>query len=136
MRLNFVEHIHTHGLRAFRSDIAFVSSVLVATTWLVDEFSHHHQIDVLGAVTVVSFILLFLLERSHGKEMKAIHLKLDELLAAQVGASNRLIRAEEASEISLEQAHEALHVLAAQKAPHEVVSIENTNFFDEFELCA
>ncbi len=136
MRLTFVEHIHVHGLRAFKSDLSLALSVLIASAWLVDELSQHHQIDVLGAVTIVSFILLFLLERSHGKEMKAIHLKLDELLAAQVGASNRLIRAEDASEVSLDHAQAALHVLAAQKAPHEVVSIENTNFFDEFELCA
>lgn len=84
-------------------------------------------------VTMLGFFLVLFIERAHGREMKAIHLKLDELIAAQEGASNRLIRVEEAPESVLHSAHDALKELAEQKEPHESVSIDQTDFFCEID---
>lgn len=52
--------------------------------------------------TVVTFLMVFLIERSQNKDARAIQLKLNELLAALAGASNRLVAIEELSEQELE----------------------------------
>lgn len=119
-----------------QSDIGIVVALVVTLGWLSHRLLTHHEIELPTAVTLLGFLLLFIIERDHAREMKAIQLKLDELLAAQPGASNRLIRAEEASENVLHLAHEALHDIALTKAAHEAVSIEHSNFFKENDITA
>lgn len=53
-----------------------------------------------------SFLTIFIFQRTQSKDLKAMHLKLDELLASSETASNRLIKAEEAPERVLDQVHE------------------------------
>jgi low affinity Fe/Cu permease len=67
---------------------------------------------VLEATTMITFLIVFVLQRAQNRDMKAIHVKLDELIAAIDGASNRVIKAEEASDELLEQVHEASKQLA------------------------
>ena len=126
--------MHKHGEKLFKSDLGIWVGLVTCIAWVMNQSMSHQAIDFQGVVTVVGFLMLFFVERSHGREMKAINLKLDELIAAQVGASNRLIRAEDAPEAELNLAHQALQTLAASKDPHEAVSIEQTDFFDEHQL--
>jgi low affinity Fe/Cu permease len=58
------------------------------------------------SVGMLSFLTIFIFQRAQSKDLKAIHLKLDELLASSESASNRLIKAEEAPEEVLNQVHE------------------------------
>ena len=129
-------HLHKHSQTLFQSNLGITVGFCTMLAWLAHQAYVHQAIDIPGAVSLIGFLLLFFVERSHGRDMKAINLKLDELLAAQVGASNRLIRVEEAPEEVVHLAHAALHSLAATKAPHEAVSIEHTDFFEEHELAA
>ena len=65
--------------------------------------------DWVDAVTVglsaASFLLMLLLQRSQNKDTKALHLKLNELIASQRGASNRLIDLESLSEADAHRLH-------------------------------
>ena len=69
--------------------------------------------------TVVTFLIVSLIQRAQNKESKIVQLKLSEIVAALEGASNRLIDVEGLSEQELEVLHrhyQALAKLAAQEA--------------------
>jgi low affinity Fe/Cu permease len=60
--------------------------------------------------------MVFLIQRAQNKDSLALHLKLDELVAAQKGASNRLVSAEELSEDDLEGLRRQYRKLVRQAA--------------------
>ena len=128
------EHMYRHARLWLQTDLGVVAALALSLGWFVYRMIVHQSIDVPTAITVIGFDLVFIIERAHARETKAIHLKLDELLAALPGASNRLIKAEEASESALHLAHHALHEISAEHDVHAAFSIEHTGFFDENEL--
>src|SRR5262245_25336151 len=62
------------------------------------DFSDTWQLVINTSTTIVTFLMVFLIQRSQNKEAKALQLKLNELVAAIQGASNRLINVEDLSE--------------------------------------
>ena len=68
-------------------------------------FSDTWQLVINTGTTIVTFLMVFLLQRAQNKDALAIQLKLDELVAALTGASNRLIDVESLSEEELETLH-------------------------------
>lgn len=56
--------------------------------------------------------MVFLIQKSQNKDSKAIHLKLNELLAAHEGASNRMVDIEDINEVELDQLHKFYKTLA------------------------
>ena len=87
------------------STAAFVTAVLVLLIWLVTgpffHFSDTWQLVINTGTTVVTFLMVFLIQRSQNKDALAVQLKLDEIVAAMEGASNRLISVEDLSEEDL-----------------------------------
>ena len=81
---------------------AFCGAVLVIVVWLVTgptfHFSDTWQLIINTATTVITFLMVFLIQRAQNKDALAIHLKLNEIVAAMEGASNRLIDVEDLSE--------------------------------------
>jgi low affinity Fe/Cu permease len=63
--------------------------------------------------TIVTFLMVFLIQRSQNKDSLALHLKLNELVAAMEGASNRLIDIEDLTEDELSILHRHYAKLAA-----------------------
>ena len=63
--------------------------------------------------TIVTFLMVFLIQRSQNKDALALHIKLNELVAAMEGASNRLIDVEDLTEQELRVLHEHYARLAA-----------------------
>ncbi|HEX3148067.1 MAG TPA: low affinity iron permease family protein [Gemmataceae bacterium] len=63
------------------------------------------QLVINTATTIITFLMVFLIQRAQNKDSKAIHLKLNELVAAIRGASNRLINVESLSEEELVTLH-------------------------------
>ena len=61
-------------------------------------FSQTWQLVINTGTTIITFLMVFLLQHSQNKDSRAIHAKLNELLAATEGASNRLIDLEELTE--------------------------------------
>ena len=90
--------------------------------WLVTGplfgFSDTWQLVINTGTTIVTFLMVFLIQRAQNKESRVVQLKLSELVAAMVGASNRLIDVESLSERELETLHRhyaELAKLAARK---------------------
>lgn len=63
------------------------------------------QLVINTATTIITFVMVFLIQRAQNKDSQAIHLKLNELVAAVQGASNRLINAENLTEEELHTLH-------------------------------
>src|SRR6266850_7251921 len=74
--------------------LALASIVCWALLGPLFHFSDTWQLVINTSTTIVTFLMVFLIQRSQNKDSHAIHLKLNELVAAMSGASNRLINVE------------------------------------------
>ena len=85
---------------------AFCGAVLVILVWLITgptfHFSDTWQLIINTATTVVTFLMVFLIQNTQNRDAKAMHLKLDELIRAVKGARNQLVDLEELSDNDLE----------------------------------
>ena len=88
---------------------AFAIACVTILVWLISGplfgFSDTWQLVINTGTTIVTFLMVFLIQRAQNKDAVAIHLKLNELVAAMEGASNRLIDVESLSEPELEMLH-------------------------------
>ena len=86
---------------------AFCGAVLVIAIWLVTgptfHFSDTWQLIINTATTVVTFLMVFLIQNTQNRDAKAMHLKLDELIRALKGARNQLVDLEELSDNDLKK---------------------------------
>jgi low affinity Fe/Cu permease len=91
------------------SSWAFAIAVAIILVWLVTgplfHFSDTWQLVINTGTTVVTFLMVFLIQRAQNKDSLAIQLKLNEIVAAMPGASNRLIDVEDLSEDELMKLH-------------------------------
>jgi low affinity Fe/Cu permease len=91
------------------SSWAFALALLVIIVWLVTgplfHFSDTWQLVINTGTTIITFLMVFLIQRAQNKDALVIQLKLNEIVAAIQGASNRLIAAEELSEPELTALH-------------------------------
>ncbi len=97
--------------------LAFGVVLAWAVTGPIFGFSNTWQLVINTGTTIVTFLMVFLIQRSQNKDSQAVHLKLNELVAAVGGASNRLISAEELTEDEVRILHKHFHRLVelAQK---------------------
>ncbi len=107
------------------SSWAFSLAVLVLIVWLVTgpvfHFSDTWQLVINTGTTIVTFLMVFLIQRAQNKDGLAIQLKLNEIVAALDGASNRLIDIEDLSEAELRVLHEHFRTLArSSKRDHDL----------------
>jgi low affinity Fe/Cu permease len=101
---------------------AFSSACAIILIWAilgpVFHFSDTWQLVINTGTTVVTFLMVFLIQRAQNKDSLAIHLKLNELVAAMEGASNRLIDVEALTEQDLKVLHRHYSKLT-EMAKHE-----------------
>ena len=90
----------TGGTTAFALACGVV--IVWAATGPLFGFSDTWQLVINTGTTIVTFLMVFLIQRSQNKDSMALQLKLNELVAALQGASNRLVNAEDLSESELE----------------------------------
>ncbi|SAL85442.1 Low affinity iron permease [Caballeronia arvi] len=87
------------------SPAAFCLAVLTVVSWIVTgpifHYSDGWQLVINTGTTIVTFLMVFLIQQSQNKDSVALHLKLNELLASHRAASNQLIGIEDASEDEL-----------------------------------
>jgi low affinity Fe/Cu permease len=110
----------------------FATAVAVIVVWAVlgpvFGFSDTWQLVINTGTTIVTFLMVFLIQRSQNKDALAIHLKLNELVAAVEGASNRLIDVEALSEEDLQVLRQHYHELAqlsrTERDTHQSHSID------------
>jgi len=94
----------TGGSWAF--GVALATIVVWGMTGPVFGFSDTWQLVINTGTTVVTFLMVFLIQRSQNKDSRAVHLKLNEIVAALQGASNRLINVEDLTETEIRVLHE------------------------------
>jgi low affinity Fe/Cu permease len=91
---------------AVGSPWAFIGSLLIVGIWSVTgpvfNYSNTWQLIINTATTIVTFLMVFLIQNTQNRDAKALHLKLDELIRSIKGARNALIDLEEMSEEELE----------------------------------
>jgi low affinity Fe/Cu permease len=91
------------------SSQAFGCAVGVLIVWAlvgpIFHFSDTWQLVINTGTTIVTFLMVFLIQRSQNKDSLAIHLKLNEIVAVLQGASNRLINVEDLTEHEVATLH-------------------------------
>ena len=96
---------------------AFGIAVVVIVTWALTGplfgFSDTWQLVINTGTTIVTFLMVFLIQRAQNKESKAIQLKLNEIVAAVEGASNHLIDVEDLTEAEIETLRKHYRELAS-----------------------
>jgi low affinity Fe/Cu permease len=95
---------------------AFAIAVAVIIVWAsvgpIFQYSDTWQLVINTGTTIVTFLMVFLIQRSQNKDAVAIHLKLNEIVAAMEGSSNRLIDVEGLTERELATLRRHYHELA------------------------
>ena len=104
-----LERLSREATEATGTSTAFIIASLVIIVWIVTgpffHFSDTWQLVINTGTTIVTFLMVFLIQRSQNKDALAIHLKLNEIVAALEGASNRLIDVEDLSEDEIKTLH-------------------------------
>ena len=104
-----LEHMSTRVTAWSGGSTAFLLALSVIVVWGVSgpifAFSNTWQLVINTGTTIVTFLMVFLIQRSQNKESLAVQLKLNEIVAALEGASNRLIDIEELDEAELQVLH-------------------------------
>ena len=117
------------------STAAFVAAVALIVVWLVSgpffHFSDTWQLVINTTTTIVTFLMVFLIQRSQNKDARAMELKLNELIAALEGASNGMIDVESLSEQELKVLHQHFKKLVSM-ARHDA-SLTESHSVEEAE---
>lgn len=106
---NFFESASTKITTWTGSPIAFVVAFLIVMVWIfsgpIFHYSDTWQLVINTGTTIITFLMVFLIQKSQNKDSKAIQLKLNELIAASRHASNRMVDIEDLSESELDVLH-------------------------------
>ena len=104
-RANMLERFSYQATRATGTSSAFLLALAAIVIWGITgpifHFSNTWQLVINTGTTIVTFLMVFLIQRAQNKDAVAIHLKLNEIVAALEGASNRLIDVEDLSEAEI-----------------------------------
>lgn len=97
---------------------AFAAAVLAILVWIVTgptfHFSDTWQLIINTATTIITFLMVFLIQNTQNRDAKAMHLKLDELIRALKGARNQLVDLESLSDEDLQQLEKQFRRLREQ----------------------
>jgi low affinity Fe/Cu permease len=89
---------------------AFTGALLVILVWLVTgptfHFSDTWQLIINTATTIITFLMVFVIQNTQNRDAKAVHLKLDEMIRALKGARNQLVDLEDLSDEELKKLEE------------------------------
>ena len=87
--------------------LALIIVIIWGTTGPLFHFSDTWQLVINTGTTIVTFLMVFLIQQSQNRDSKAVQIKLAELIIAVHGAHNKLATAEDLSERELEALHQA-----------------------------
>jgi low affinity Fe/Cu permease len=130
--------LETFSLKATEwagTSVAFGIAASVILLWIATGplfgFSDTWQLVINTGTTIVTFLMVFLIQRAQNKESRVVQLKLSEIVAALTGASNRLIDVESLSEKELATLHQHYARLARLAAKESDIHLSHS--IDEAE---
>jgi low affinity Fe/Cu permease len=113
------------------SSVAFAIAAMVILAWAVTgpifHYSDTWQLVINTGTTIVTFLMVFLIQRAQNKDSRAMQLKLNEIVAALEGASNRLINVEDLSE-------EEIRVLARHYSEIAKICAKRSNLLESHSI--
>lgn len=131
-----LERFSQKATQATGTSGAFLIAASIIVVWIVTgplfKFSDTWQLVINTGTTIITFLMVFLIQRSQNKDALAIHLKLNEIVAALEGASNRLIDVEDLTEAEIETLHQ--HYQELVKLAKTDLKITNSHSVEEAEL--
>jgi low affinity Fe/Cu permease len=102
----FFEKFSSVITRATGKPLAFILAIIIIIGWAITgpifHYSDTWQLVINTGTTIITFLMVFVIQQSQNKDTLALQLKLNELIAASSTASNRLISVEDISEAELE----------------------------------
>lgn len=103
----------SHTSAAVGSAYAFIIAMLIIVIWIVSgpifQFSDTWQLVINTGTTIVTFLMVFLIQNTQNRDSRAIHLKLDELIYSNKRAQDKYIDAEDLSDGDLSALKQKLH---------------------------
>ena len=112
---------------------AFTAAILIIVVWAATGPTFHYsdtwQLIINTGTTIVTFLMVFLIQNTQNRDAKAVHLKLDEIIRAIKGARNELVDLEELSDEDLKKLEQQFQRIrqqaerdgnhAAKERPHQ-----------------
>jgi len=96
--------------------LCFMLAVLVVLVWMVTgpvfAFSNTWQLVINTGTTIITFLMVFLIQNTQNRDTEAMQIKLDELIRATQGANNRLLDLEEMEDRELEEFRDSYEAMA------------------------
>ena len=131
-----LERFSLKATKATGTSGAFIIALGVLIVWGISgplfHFSDTWQLVINTGTTIVTFLMVFLIQRTQNKDALAIHLKLNEIVAALEGASNRLIDVEDLTEGDIELLHK--HYMKLVLMAKRDTKLTQTHSIEEAEL--
>src|SRR5216684_267592 len=114
---------------------AFVTAAMIIVVWGITgpifHYSDTWQLVINTGTTIVTFLMVFLIQRAQNKDSLAVQLKLNEIVAALEGASNRLISVEDLSEQELGVLH--IHFQRLAEMARSELNVAESHSIEEAE---
>jgi low affinity Fe/Cu permease len=134
-KLHWFETFSSRATKVTGSSGAFITACILILVWIISGPLFHYsdvwQLAINTGTTIITFLMVFLIQKTQNKDALAIQVKLNELVAASQMASNRIVSVEDLSEEELERLNKYYTRLAEltrkEKNPQTSHSIEDTS---------
>lgn len=98
------------------TSMAFFIAIVFIVVWLIfgpyDDYNDTWQLTANTITSIITFLMVFIIQNTQNRDTKAIQLKLDEILRATENAHNRLVKVEDLSDKELDQIYQRYEQLS------------------------
>jgi len=130
MKLSIFEKVAHKAIGFTGSTSALMIALGTILVWIITgplfHYSDTWQLVINTGTTIITFLMVFLIQRAQNKDSKAMHMKLNELIASLKGPSNRLVDVEDIPENELEILHEFYSKLAEMSSKESDLSVSHS----------
>ena len=119
----FAKWTSSHAGRPSTFAIAMFVIVGWAVTGPIFDYSDTWQLMINTATTIVTFLMVFLIQNTQNRDSQAVHVKLDELIRAKKGARNSLLDLEDLSDEELDRLRRSFSKLGRKERKRELIDV-------------
>jgi low affinity Fe/Cu permease len=120
---DFFHRVAEKVSRAAGSAGAFILALAIIVVWAVTgpmfHFSDTWQLVINTGTTIITFLMVFLIQNTQNRDARAVHLKLDELIRSNRGARNKMVDLEHCTEDELDDLQKDFEELRLHFTQHE-----------------